>query len=240
MFLPGGSHRQGSLEGYRPQGLNELNRLKWFSTRTQLKVFSVVNEAEVDVSLELPCFLYDPTHIGDLISISSAFSKSRVYIWKFSVQALLKPSLKDVELYVASMWNEHSCAVVWTFLGLTLLWDWKLCSSLNTRWPCPSLGLEWKHTFYIPVPIAEFTKVADYWVQYFTASSYKILSSSAGIPSPPPALFVVMLPKAHLTSHSQISGSKRVATPSRSLGSLRTFFVQFCVFLPPADLFCFC
>ena len=55
--------------------------------------FSVVNEA--DVFLEFSCFFYDPTNVGNLISGSSAFSKSNLYIWKFSVHILLKPSLKD-------------------------------------------------------------------------------------------------------------------------------------------------
>ena len=60
-----------------------------------LKGFSVVNEAEVDVFLEFPCFLYDPINVGNLISGSSAFSKPSLYIWKFSVHILLKTSLKD-------------------------------------------------------------------------------------------------------------------------------------------------
>ena len=50
-----------------------------------VKGFSVVNEAEVDVFLEFTCFLYDPTDVGNLISGSSAFSQSSLYIWKFSV-----------------------------------------------------------------------------------------------------------------------------------------------------------
>ena len=54
----------------------------------------------------------------------------------------------------------------------------------------------------------------SYWVQHFTASSFRIWNSSTGIPSPPLALFVVMLPKAHLTSHSRMSGSRWVITPS--------------------------
>ena len=62
-----------------------------------VKGFSVVNEAVVDVFLEFPCFFYDPTNDGNLISGSSAFSKSSLYIWKFSVHVLLKPSLKDFE-----------------------------------------------------------------------------------------------------------------------------------------------
>ena len=59
--------------------------------------FSVVNETEVDFK-KFPCFLYDPSlNVGCLISGSSAFSKSSFYIWKFSVHALLKPSLKGFE-----------------------------------------------------------------------------------------------------------------------------------------------
>ena len=67
------------------------------------KGFSVVNEAEVDVSLEFPCFLYDPTNVGNLISGFSAFSKSSLYIWKFLIHILLKPGLKDFEHYLTSM-----------------------------------------------------------------------------------------------------------------------------------------
>ena len=68
-----------------------------------VKGFKVVNETEVDVFLEFPCFFYDPADVGNLISGSSAFSKSSLYIWKFLVHILLKPSLKDFELYLASM-----------------------------------------------------------------------------------------------------------------------------------------
>ena len=67
--------------------------------------------------------LYDPADVGNLISSSSAFSKSSLYMWKFSVQVMLKPSLKDFEHNLANMWNEHSCMVVWTFSGIALLWD---------------------------------------------------------------------------------------------------------------------
>ena len=56
-----------------------------------VKGFSVVSEAEVDVFLEFPCFLYDPTSVGSLISGSSAFSKPSLNIWKFSVHVMLKP-----------------------------------------------------------------------------------------------------------------------------------------------------
>ena len=65
--------------------------------------FGIVNKAEVDFFLELSCFLYDPMNVGHLISGSSAFSKSSLYIQKFSVHELLKPSLKEFEYYLASM-----------------------------------------------------------------------------------------------------------------------------------------
>ena len=64
-----------------------------------VKGFSVVNEAEVVVFLELSCFFYDPANVGSLISSSSAFSKSSLYIWKkFSVHLLLKTSLKGLSI----------------------------------------------------------------------------------------------------------------------------------------------
>ena len=68
-----------------------------------VKSFGVVNKAEVDVFLELFCSFHDPTDVGNLISGSSAFSKSSLYIWNFSAQVLLKPSLKDFEHYIANM-----------------------------------------------------------------------------------------------------------------------------------------
>ena len=67
-----------------------------------VKGFGIVNKAEVDVSLGFSCFFYDPTDAGNLISGSSAFSKSSLYIWKFLVHVLLKPRLKDFEHYFAS------------------------------------------------------------------------------------------------------------------------------------------
>ena len=68
-----------------------------------VKGFSIVNEAEVDVFLELFCFFDDPTDVGNLISGSSAFSKSSLNIWKFSVHLQLKPGLENFEHYFASM-----------------------------------------------------------------------------------------------------------------------------------------
>ena len=76
--------------------------LKSFVIHT-VKGFSVVNETEVDVFLEFPCFFCDSTYVGNLISSSSAFSKSSCYIWKSSVHVLLKSTLKDFEHYLASV-----------------------------------------------------------------------------------------------------------------------------------------
>ena len=76
-----------------------------------VKGFSIVNKAEVDVFLKFSCFYYDAMDVGNLISGSSAFSKSSLYIWKFSVHVLLKPSLEDFERDLNSMLNECTCAV---------------------------------------------------------------------------------------------------------------------------------
>ena len=84
-----------------------------------VKGFSIVNEA--DVFLEFSSFFYDPPDVGNLISCSSAFSKSILHIQKFSIHILLKPSLKNFEHYFASTWNECNCAVVWMFFDISLL-----------------------------------------------------------------------------------------------------------------------
>ena len=68
-----------------------------------VKGFGLVNKAEVDVFLELSCFFDDPTDVGNLISGSSAFSKSSLNIWKFTVYVLLKPGLEDFEHFFASV-----------------------------------------------------------------------------------------------------------------------------------------
>ena len=98
-------------------------QVRWSSTPISLRIFQFVvthsqrllqvNETEVDDFLEFPCFFYDPTDAGNLISASSAFSKPNFYIWKFSMQVLLKPGLKDFEYNLTSMWREHNCSLVW-------------------------------------------------------------------------------------------------------------------------------
>ena len=68
-----------------------------------VKSFSIVSEAEVDVFLEFSCFFYDPMDVGNLNSGSSAFSKSSLNIWNFTVCVLLKPDLENFEHYFASL-----------------------------------------------------------------------------------------------------------------------------------------
>ena len=170
-----------------------------------VKGFSVVNKAEIDVFLEFSCFFYDPTDVGNLISGSSAFSKSSLNTFKFLVQVLLKPSLENFEDYFARKWNECNCAVVWTFFGIAFLWYW------NENWPFPVL---WKFGKHIGCGT-------------FTASSFRIWNSSTGILSPPLALFTVMLLKARLTSHFKMSGSKWLSNHHDYLGREDLFCTVF-------------
>ena len=115
-----------------------------------IKGFGVVNKPEVDVSVEFTCFFYDPTDVGNLISGSSAFSKSNLKIWKFSVYILLKPRSENFDHYFVSMWNKCNCVVVWTFFGITFLWDW------NENWLLPVL---W--------PLLSFPNLLAYLVRHF-------------------------------------------------------------------------
>ena len=76
-----------------------LKNFSQFVVIHTVKGFGVVSKAEVDVFLELSCFFDDPTNVGNLISGSSAFSKSSLNIWKFMVHKLLKPGLENVAHY---------------------------------------------------------------------------------------------------------------------------------------------
>ena len=69
----------------------------------RVKGFGIVNKAQIDVFLELPCFFDDAVDVGNLISGSSASSKTSLNIWKFTVHVLLKPGLEDFEHYFASV-----------------------------------------------------------------------------------------------------------------------------------------
>ena len=77
-----------------------------------VKGFGTANKAEVDVFLELSCFFKDPADVGNLISGSSAFSKTSLNIWKFTVHILLKTGLQDFEHYFTCVGDECNCVVV--------------------------------------------------------------------------------------------------------------------------------
>ena len=121
----------------------EAGQVVWYSHLFQnfpqfivihtVKGFGIINKAETDVFLELSCFFDDPVDVGDLISGSSTFSKTRLNIWKFMVHVLLKAGLENFEHYFTSMWDECNCAVDWAFLDIAFLWD------CNENWPFPVL-----------------------------------------------------------------------------------------------------
>ena len=115
-----------------------------------VKGFGIVSRTEIDVLLELSHFFDDPTDVGNLISGSSAFSKSSLNIWKFLGHILLKPGLENFEHYFASVWDECNCAVVWAFFGIAFFWDW------NENWP-----------FSVLWPLLSFPNLLAYWVQHF-------------------------------------------------------------------------
>ena len=112
-----------------------LQNFPQFIVIHRVKGFSIVNKAEIDVFLELSCFFDDLLGVGNLTSGSSAFSKTSLNIWKFTVHALLKPGLENFKHYFTSMWDECNCAVVWAVFGIAFLWDW------NENWPFTVLWL---------------------------------------------------------------------------------------------------
>ena len=77
-----------------------------------VKGFGIVNKAEIGVFLQLVCFFDDPADVGNLISGSSAFSKTSLIIWKFLVHVLLKPGLENFKHHFATVRDECNCAVV--------------------------------------------------------------------------------------------------------------------------------
>ena len=116
----------------------------------------------------------------------------------------------------------------------------QLCSSLSILWHCLSLGLEWKLTFSSPVATDECSKFAG--ILSVALSQHHLLGFEiAHLNSTPPlALFVVMLPKAHLTSHSRMSSSRWLNHTIMIIWVVKIFSVLFCVFLPPLNIVCFC
>ena len=101
-----------------------LKSFRQFIVIHTVKGFGIVNKAEIHVFLELSCFFHDSADVGNLISGSSAFSKSSLNIWKFMVHILFKPGLENFEHYFTSVWDECNCAVVGAFFGIAFLWDW--------------------------------------------------------------------------------------------------------------------
>ena len=146
-----------------------------------VKGFCLVTEAEVDVFVEAPCFQYDSENVGNLVSGSSAFSKSSFYTW--------------------SSWFVYCWSLAWRILSIILL----VYEMSAIVWQFGhSLALPF---FWIRMKIDLFQSCGHCWVfqicwhiecSTFTASSFRIWNSSTGIPSLAVALFVVMLPKAHL------------------------------------------
>ena len=133
----------------------EAGQVVWYSYLFQncpqfvmihtVKAFGIVIKVEIDVFLELSCFFTDPVDVGNLISGSSAFSKTSLNIWKFTVCVLLKPGLENFEHYFTSMWDECNCVVVWAFFGIAFLWNW------NENWPFP-----------VPWPLLSFPNLLAY------------------------------------------------------------------------------
>ena len=116
-------------------------------------------------------------------------------------------------LSITSVWDECNCVVVWAFFGLAFLWDWMKTDLFQSCDHCWVFQVCWHIE-----------------CSTFTASSFRILNSSTGNPSPPLALFVVMLPKALLTSHSRMSGSKWVFISSWLSGSWRSLLYSSSVY----------
>ena len=137
----------------------EAGQVVWYSHLFQnfpqfivihiVKGFGIVNKAEIDVFLELSYFFHDPADVGNLISGSSAFSKTSLNIRQFTVHILLKPSLENFEHHFTSVWDACNCAIVWTFFGIAFLWYW------NENW-----------RFSVLWPLLSFPILLTYWVQH--------------------------------------------------------------------------
>ena len=116
--------------------------------------------------------------------------------------------MKMEVLTTQNLWDECNRATVRTFFGIAFVWDWNENWPFPVLWPLPSFPICW-HTE----------------CSTFTASYFRIWNSSTGMPSPLLVLFIVMPPKAHLTSHSRMSGSRWMIIPSWLSGSWRFFCI---------------
>ena len=152
-------------------------------------------------------------------------------IWSMVPLLFLKPAWTS-----GSSWFIYCWSLAWRILSITLL---------HVKW---AQLCDWAF-FGIGMKTDLFQPCGHCWVfqicwhvecSTLTASSFRIWNGSPGIPSPPLALFLVELPKAHLTSHSRMSGSRWVTTPSWLSGSLKLFCIVLLCFLPPLlRIFCF-
>ena len=148
VFLEEAMATHSSVLAWRIPGMGEPGGLPSMgSHRVGHNWCDLAAAATAGVFLEFSCIFDDPKDVGNLISGSSAFSKSNLNIWKFMVHLLLKPGLENFEHYFASMWNECNCVVSWTFFDVMLLWDW------NENWLFPVL---W--------PLLSFPNLLAYWV----------------------------------------------------------------------------
>ena len=131
--------------------------------------------------LELFCFFYDPSDVGNLISDSSAFSKSSLSIWKITVHVLLKPGLENFEHYFTSVWDELNCVVVWTFFDIAFLWDWNENWPFPVLWPLLSFQICWHiecSTFTEPCFTTTYcapTYYGRYCITYILCISYQLV-----------------------------------------------------------------
>ena len=141
-------------------------------------------------------------NVGSLISGSSSYYKSSLNIWKFLVHILLKPGLENFEHYFASIWDECNCVVVWAFFGIAFLRDW------NENGPFPVL---W--------PLLSFPNLLACWVKHFHSIIFYALILLSWNSITFTSFVCRVLPKAHLTLYSRMSGSRWVITPLWLSGS---------------------
>ena len=170
-------------------------------------------------------------------SLAFSMIQRMLAIWSLVPLPFINPSWTSGSSWF-TYWLEAWLGKFWALLCWHVRWV-QSCSTLNILWHCFSLRLEWKLTFSSPLEVFQICWHIE--CSTFTASSFRIWNSSTGIPSSPLVLFVVMLPKAHVISHTRMSGSRWVITPSRLTGSWRFFLYCSTVFLPPLlNIFCFC
>ena len=194
------------------QSSQEAGQVVWYTHLFQncpqfivihtVKGFGIVNKEEIDVFWNSLAFSMTQQMLAIWSLVSLPFLKPAwtsgsswfMYCWSLAWRIL--------SITLLSMWDECDCAVVWTFFGIAFLWIGMKTDLFQSGGHCWVFQICWHIE-----------------CSTFTVSSFWIWNSSAGIPSPQIALFVVMLPKAHLILHSRMSGSRWVIIPSWLSGS---------------------